>query len=760
MKKALKRVYYFLPVQLFLLQFRKYQVLLCFWLILLLTITGNFAAHFGASSLFLSPEYLGNISFASMFLLGCAFCVFIMTWHITTYIIHSKRIPYLGGTRHSFLIYCINNSIIPLAYLVFYSVVSVRFQRHDEHTRWHDILLLQLGFYLGFLIVLLVSFAYFFRVSRDFFKSLMTRIANPSRIRNIVPYDSLDYEIDILPVRTLISGNFRIESTDDLETFHPRVMNTILRRHHRNVIFAAIVSYIVLLIMGIFMEQPLLRVPAGAGFLLLFSIIMGVVGAFKYFLKSWEAIGWVAFFLFLGLLVKYQAFDLRSIGYGLNYQTPEKDQPVYSYRHLRQLFNAQRFEADRRQEEQRLDKWKTKTGEKLPPLIVITASGGGLRSSYWTFRALQYVDSVSKGRLFENTVLMTGASGGMLGEAYWRSIHDAVQRGELKDPYARKYQDNTGKDLLNAIIFSFASVDLISPFNKISVAGHSYTRDRGYAMEQEMIRNTDKLMDRNIGFFKQREYDGYIPELMISGTIINDGKRLIIADQPAGFLTQPEFSVHEAEPSIDAVDFATFFAGKDPYNLRLTSALRMNATFPYVLPVVKLPSEPRMNIMDAGLRDNFGVELAARYLFAMRHWLENNTRDVIFLEIRDTRANDVTSNSTESTLGSRLFDPIFVIQDKWEAFQSYSIDFLKDSWPSFLNGKLKFVTLEYVPQESKKVAALNFHLTQKEKEDLYESINNRDNQAAIDTFLQLIKTPVQVVDTASKASEQPTARKQ
>jgi hypothetical protein len=39
---------------------------------------------------------------------------------------------------------------------------------------------------------------------------------------------------------------------------------------------------------------------------------------------------------------------------------------------------------------------------------------------------------------------------------------------------------------------------------------------------------------------------------------------------------------------------------RDPGNLKLTSALRMNATFPYITPVVSLPSEPMMRVMDAG----------------------------------------------------------------------------------------------------------------------------------------------------------------
>ncbi len=741
MKKALAGIYYFLPVQLLLLHFRKYQLLLVFWLILLLVITGNFAAHFGAIALFLAPEYLGRISFTSMLLLGCSMSVFIMMWHITTFIIHSRRMPYVGATRHAFVVYCYNNCLIPLPFLVFFSILSVRYQWHDENASVYEIISRQIGFYLGLLLVVLVSFTYFFRVNSDFFKTFFSKIANPARIREIIPYDSLDYEIDIVPAESYISGNFKIEKSADLEPYHPRVMSTVLRRHHRNVIFATFIAYVVLLLLGVFMERPLLRVPAGAGFLLLFAIIMGIVGAFKYFLKSWETIGWVLFFVILALLAKYKIFDLRSIAYGLDYHKPLDEQPVYDYEHLRSLFTRERFTGDKNIEEGRLQLWKNRNNSDSaqPPLVVITVSGGGSRSAYWTFRALQYIDSASSGRLFENTVLITGASGGMLGAAYWRSIHYAHQQGLIKNPYDPQFQRNVGRDLLNAIIFSFASVDLVSPFNKISIAGYSYTRDRGYAMEQELVRNTDGLLDKNIGYFREGESTGQIPLLITDGTIINDGRKLMIAAQPLGYLTQPEYSLNEANPPIDAVDFAAFFASQNPYNLRLTSALRMNATFPFILPVVKLPSRPNMNVMDAGLSDNFGTEVASRYLYVMRDWLSRNTRHVVYLEIRDTRENDVSVSSDQVTLGRMLIDPVFVIQNKWEAFQSYQQTYYKDFAPYYLKGKLNFVTLQYVPKESKKVAALNFHLTNKEKEDLYQSIGNPENAAAIDSIINLLR---------------------
>ena len=298
MNHFLGRIYRFLPVQLFLLHFRKYELMLLFWAVLFLTLSGNFATHFGASTLFLAPEYLDNINFVSMLLLGAATAVFIMSWNITTFIIHSQRIPFLGAARQSFLKYCINNSLLPIIYLIFYTTASVRYQWLNEHATMSQILVLQIGFYFGVAIVLFLSFIYFFRVDRDLFKVVLSKITNPSLIREIVPYDTLDLEIDIIKADTYLSERLKIKRISELKSYHPRLLNTVLRRHHRNAITATFFSLLLLFFLGIFMYEPRLRIPAGAGFLVLFSVIMGLVGAVKYFLKTWELVGW----LFIGIV--------------------------------------------------------------------------------------------------------------------------------------------------------------------------------------------------------------------------------------------------------------------------------------------------------------------------------------------------------------------------------------------------------------------------------------------------------------------------
>lgn len=734
--RAFHRVYRFLPVQLLIMHARKYQLLLLFWLIIIFTIQGRFASHFGAYTLFLAPEYLGGINFESMLLLGAAMGIFIMSWHITTFIIHSKRMPFLGAARQAFLKYCINNSILPLGFFIFYSIRSVRFLRIEEAMSWNKVLGMQLGFYLGFLLMIVISFAYFFRVGRDLLKLVISRITNPKYIREIIPYDGLDFEFDMIGADTYLTETLQIEHISTLDKYHPRFLNTVLRRHHRNAVTATIFAFTLLLVLGIFMEQPLLRIPAGAGFLILFAVMMGVVGAVKYFLRSWEMIGWALFILALGWMVRHHLFDLRSIAYGLDYKTAAAKQPAYSYDALKATFTPQRYEADKALTIGRLNSWKARQPEAKPPLVIITVSGGGSRSAYWTFRALQFADSLSGGTLFKRTAIITGASGGMLGASLWRNVHHR----RLEHPYSPAYQEAIGKDLLNAIIFSFAAVDLISPFNKVSIAGYSYTKDRGYAMEQELIRNTGGLLDGRLADFAADEKAGLIPQLIINGSIVNDGRKLLMASQPLSFLTQPAYALQDSlTPVIDAVDFATFFRAQNPYNLRLATALRINATFPFVLPTVKLPSVPQMNVMDAGLRDNFGTEVASRWLHVFSDWLAANTREVVWLQIRDTREYDVLPSTTQDNLGAMLGDPLFVIQNKWEPFQSHFQSYVKDYVPDLFGGEMRFVNLQYLSRSVDKTAKLNFHLTQQEKDDLLQAVHQIRNRSQIDTLLRVIR---------------------
>lgn len=120
MKQTLRAIFYSFPVQLVLLHFKKFQVLIVFWFILFSAVNGRFMKMYGVNSLYLAPEYLGDVNFLSTTLVGIAFGIFIMSWNITTFILFSRHFKFLATTSNPFLKYCINNALIPLAFLGFY----------------------------------------------------------------------------------------------------------------------------------------------------------------------------------------------------------------------------------------------------------------------------------------------------------------------------------------------------------------------------------------------------------------------------------------------------------------------------------------------------------------------------------------------------------------------------------------------------------------------------------------------------------------
>src|SRR5687767_3584975 len=154
----LKGIFYSLPVQLLFLHFRKYQLLVLFWLLLFLIAAGGFMKSFGADALFLAPEYLGNVNFVSTALVGMAVGVFIMCWNVTTFILFSRHFTFLAATQYPFLKYCINNSIIPVVFLIFFLVKGYSFAHYKELIPNIEIAFLTLGFLSGLLFVLTMSF--------------------------------------------------------------------------------------------------------------------------------------------------------------------------------------------------------------------------------------------------------------------------------------------------------------------------------------------------------------------------------------------------------------------------------------------------------------------------------------------------------------------------------------------------------------------------------------------------------------------------
>ena len=730
MVRYLTSVYYSFPIQLILLYLKKYQLLLLFWGILFSTIHGGFMHSFGADALFLAPEYLDNVNALSGAIVGAAAGAFIMCWNVTTFILYSRHFRFLATTTRPFLKYCTNNFILPGSLLTYYFFKAIEFDSTKELMTNSEIAWLIAGFLTGFFLVIGLSLLYFFGADFTIKRQMTPLIANPKLFKS--QFKSKDIQLNssrLIRVNWYMNGPFSVKQVRDVSHYSKEFIERIFSRHHFAAILSICIAFLFLGVVGFFMDEPIFQLPAAASIFLFFSILLAVSGAFSYFLESWSIPFLVLLFFVLNILYHYDIIDPTNKAYGLNY-TNRTERPAYNREHLLAMCSPDKVSADKAQMIRILENWKKKQKEAKPLLLIINTSGGGSRSAAFTMNILQKLDQQNGGHLMDKTFMITGASGGMFGAAYFRELSRLKAfKDSTINPDDRRYTEAIAGDLLNPLFSSFVARDLFAPAQKFKVGDYEYIKDRGYSFEQKLNQNTAGVLDRQLRDLAPEEATARIPLMLFSSVVTRDSRSMLISTQPISFLMRPVFDssrIKTIDP--DAVDFGSFFYKQDPMNIRMLTALRMNATFPYILPNVWLPSEPVIDVMDAGFRDNFGEQVGLRFVHVFRDWILENTRGVLLIQIRDRKTGgwDYPFESTDIT--EIITKPLLLIQYNWYKMQEYNQNDLLSVMEGYMGNNFYKMTFQYEPKSVNEGAALNFHLSRQEKLDLANSVNSQLNQ--------------------------------
>ncbi|MEP6927873.1 MAG: hypothetical protein ABI834_09570 [Ginsengibacter sp.] len=739
MKTFAQNFYYSFPIQLLLLHFRKAQVLLIFWFILLLTLTGNFMKIFGANALFLAPEYLGNVNAAGAAITGAATGVFMMSWNITTFILHSKRFRFLATNSKPFLKYCVNNSIIPICFLMVYFFEALSFDRKMELIPVTEFIGIAGGFLGGFFLLIAISFAYFFTADRRIVRTFKPDLSDFDKQKNFAKHEDAFAENNFgLPVGYYLTTRFRFHKTRKVGHYSQEFLDVIFKRHHFSAMITLILAFIFMIFIGFYLDNRIFQVPAAASILVLFALLIAVIGALTYFLRSWSVLFVILLFIVLNLLYIYDVIDPRNKAFGLDYTNTSR--PEYSLHNLEAMNTPSNIEADKNNMLGILNRWKQRQGEEKPMMVVFNFSGGGVRSATFAMNVLQQLDSISQGTIMKKTVLISGASGGMLAAAYFRELARLRSNGKNIDLQNKIYLNDISKDLLNPVFSSMIARDLLSPAQKFSVGPYRYVKDRGYAFEQKLNDNTHELLDKKIGFYRNEERDAHIPLMILNSVITRDLRKLMICTQPLSFMMQASFTDSASKMNgPDAVDFATMFKDENPMNLRFLTALRMNATYPYILPNVWLPSRPVIDVVDAGLRDNYGQETSLRFLNVFKDWIKKNTRGVLIIQIRSRQKGSWNNAFVSGDITGIITKPFTMLQTNWFMLQDYFQDDEISYAQNFLDSNFHRVAFMYIPEKEDRGATINFHLTASEKKEVISSLKRKNNAEAFEEVQQYLQ---------------------
>lgn len=747
---ALGRVIYFFPVQLVLVQVKKNPVLIIFWLLLTGFVTGNVAGKYGLSLLFVDPEYLGKVGFVSFFIIGFACGGFIMAYNIACYIHNAYRFPFLATVNRPFVKFCMNNIIIPGLFCIIYVWNIIVFLRNEPISAAQMFIDLG-GFVLGNLIFISIALFYFFRAGKGLTQLFTVRdSAKSQKIKRMIMFRDpklkqlnwktiqVGKEARDWHVETYFISYFRIRRARPFGHYDKELLNHVFKQNHGRAVLFEIVVIITLLLFGLLRDNTAAMIPAGASVLLLFTLYLMFTGILNTWFRGWSTLMTVLLLLVFNWVVQFDIIGNETRAYGLDYNRPPVEYSLYTLQTLARDQNQ--ITADSLNTISMLNHWYAKNSsaqDPKPKLTIISCSGGGLRASLWTYYTMQYLDSVSGNRLMDQTVLICGSSGGMLGAAYYRELYLRDKQNESIYRYSRESVNAISSDLLNPVAFSVAVNDWFLPLRSFRYNEESYSMNRAYAFEQALLRNTGNVLEKPISEYREPEMKAEIPMMILAPTIVNDGRKMLVCASGVSYLTSGrDENSGNFNYTTDAVEFSRLFAGRHPEQLRFTSALRMSATFPYITPLTELPTVPAIEVFDAGMRDNIGTDNVLRFLHKFSDWLSTHTSGVVIVQTRDKRKVREPEANAGNTIINSLTRPLQSFYGNIFGVQDYNHDRELLTAASWLDVPIDVLDFE-LKNEEPDVISLSWHLTEREKLRTTNCMMMEFNKRNVERYLQL-----------------------
>jgi hypothetical protein len=750
-------IFYSFPIRLLINHIRRNQIILICWLVLFAMISGNLGLYLGVPYLFLDPVYLNEVSFLSFFIVGTTIAGFSVAFHIATYIIDGHRFSFIGTLPRPFTTFSLNNSIIPFIFLMAYVSYVIKYQVSNEYSSFDDLVTNIGGLLSGYITMTLLLFLYFMLTNKDIFKYVVCTLDEKLKQNIKATRGSAMKKLDIaqkkqIRVDSFLNLNVASESVESYKGFYDKfTVLQVFDQNHLNLVIIESLIFMVIIAMGIFKDYEVFQLPAAASFVLFLTVFMMFAGAFAYWFGKWSVTVGILMIIIFNSLVKQDFFAKAYQAFGIDYSMPPA---AYNIDEITKANSFSNRQHDKQETIKILENWKAKFPKtEKPKMVFVCVSGGGQRAALWTLNTLQKADSATSGDLFKHTMLITGASGGLIGASYFRELALRKHQNKIKNLYSKEYLDRMGSDNLNAIIFSLLMNDLFDNFQKFEYQNIEYPKDRGYSFEQQLSKNTNGFLDKPLYAYREPEFKSEIPMMILVPTIINDGRKLYISPQHVSYLINPLDSGYMKD-KINGVEFLRFFKKQRSQNLRFLSGLRMSAAFPYITPNISLPSSPPLEIMDAGVTDNFGISDAIQFLFAFKEWIHENTSGVVFVSIRDSEKDGPVERKTNLSLFEKTTMPISSIYQNFESLQDITNDNKMEYARSWFKGDIERVDIQYVPRdylhenlsksdslriEHVKRASLSWRLTSREKQSLIENINTSKNQAAIHKIKSLLE---------------------
>ena len=714
MRKALLRaldllshVIRFYPLQLPVFQLRRHPFLMALWGLLWAMALGFIGQSVGVEMIFYSPgEGLAHPALGS-FAWGIAFGLFTIAYHLSTFLLDAHHAGFLLHSGRNFIfLYALNNSLLPITFLLVYIARYNQFHLESPTLRPEILALLS-----GTILVWALALLYFSRwkLSLRALRPLIKQaLFSPSDAPPLTSGLWLFGSGGRVRYYLTIPGGIAPVAYQVPHQATLRLMEGILTRGHLSALILEVIIIGLTLLWGYIQSITDLYLPASVVVLIFGSLLLMTLGALDYWLKR-SSLGLPAILVVFGLLSwkLFQEIYHISPAFGLSYDK----RYLYRQPHWDTLI-ARQVAIDSLRFAQILQKRLANQSSQSPTFLWVTVSGGGWRAAYWSFLHLHLLDSLSNGRFYHTLAGITGASGGLIGATFWRELHLFHPDRPLSIHEANRLT----QDLLNPL-FSTGLIGLLSPttYWRDTLTHTTYPKGRDYAFETRLVKNTNAFSHR-LKDYTPYEESGQTPIIIFTPACLTNSLQLLISPLPASFLCW-------ADQTPVAIELRQLVPSD---NLRITSVLRMNATFPLVLPAVRLPTSPPLDIMDAGAIDNLGQSLSLRLLWKQRALLAT-TAKIVWIEIRDLPPQH-TPTPRQPFLGG-LYNAF--AESRYHPNQ-LTLELLRTLYPI----PIEKYTIHYTPDPSGYTPPLGFTLLSQDRQSLLRAAYHPDHLSHLRRILQ------------------------
>jgi hypothetical protein len=264
------------------------------------------------------------------------------------------------------------------------------------------------------------------------------------------------------------------------------------------------------------------------------------------------------------------------------------------------------------------------------PVILVAASGGGIRAAYWTASVLAAMDSIPG--FADNLFAISGISGGILGEATYLALKRDQLDGGQQQPVLPRVRSVLAHDFLSPVAAGMLFPDLAQRFFFVPIPWADRQRFLEASWEDALGPSPNAFTRGFTDLYAANGRDR-LPSVLLNATVVETGSRAIVSNMDVtGFS--------------DTVDLLA--NGYSTQKARLSAAAGMSARFTYVSPAGSLtgPDGTKMRVVDGGYFENFGAVSAMDVLTALRTG-HPNLFPILVLIRNDPRAASVCERSNE-----------------------------------------------------------------------------------------------------------------